>query len=174
MRKFLCILLALSCVLGICGCQKEEKIPDNAVAVYYKIANYDYDAEDGMIGQSYLDTAGHEEDYSYLLNAYLQAAPGEGFAPTFPDGVSIVRFRLETMTANVILSSHIKACKGMDLTIALSCLTKTIISMTGCTEVIFSAEDTLLYGEKFITLNADSFLLADDSVPAQNESGEVE
>ena len=174
MRKLLCLLLALFCVLGMFDCKKEEKIPENAVAVYYKIANYDYDAEDGMIGKSYLDAADHEEDYSCLLNAYLQTAPGEGFASTFPKNLSIVRFRLETMTANVILSPHIKECKGMDLTIALSCLTKTIISMTGCTEVIFSAEDTLLYGEKFITLNADSFLLADDCVPAQNESGEVE
>ena len=174
MRKLLCILLAFVCLLGIFGCSREENIPQNSVAVYYKKANHDYGAEEGMIAKTYLDAAGHEADYSYLIDAYLHAAPGEGFASTFPAGVSLVHFRLEALTANVTLSNHMKDCTGMDLTIALTCLTRTIISITGCQEVIFSAEDTLLYGEKFITLNADSFLLADNSAPAQNESIEVE
>ena len=174
MRKFLCILLSLVCLFGILGCSREEKIPENAVTVYFKTANYDYGAEEGMIGKTYLDTNGHEDDYSYLINTYLHTTPAEGFASTFPQGVSLVRFRLESLTANVTLSNHMKDCTGMDLTIALTCLTRTIISMTGCQEVILSAEDTLLNGEKFITLNADSFLLSDHSAPAQNESGEVE
>ena len=59
-------------------------------------------------------------------------------------------------------------CTGMDLTIALTCLTKTIMSMTGCQEVIFNATDTLLHGEKFVTLNTDSFLLADTGGSEQN------
>ena len=57
---------------------------------------------------------------------------------------------------------------GMDLTIALTCLTKTIMSLTGCQEIILSASGTLLNGESFITLNQDSFLLIDGSGNKQN------
>ena len=168
MRKILCFLLIACMLLSVTGCQKEENIPENAVAVYYKKAAHDYGAEDGMIGKAHLDAAGHEKDYPYLIRAYLQSSPGEKFASTFPDGVKLVRFNLESSTAKVTLSSHMADCTGMDLTIALTCLTKTIMAMTCCKEVIFNATDTLLHGEKFVTLNADSFLLADTSGPEQN------
>lgn len=168
MRKFLCFILIACVLLAVAGCHKEETIPQHSVAVYYKKTAHDYGAEDGMIGKAYLDASGHENDYSHLIDAYLQSSPGEEFASTFPSGVKLVRFRLESSTAKVTLSSHMADCTGMDLTIALTCLTKTIMSMTGCQEVIFNATDTLLHGEKFVTLNTDSFLLADTGGSEQN------
>ena len=74
-----------------------------------------------------------------------------------------MRFEVEALTAKVVLNSQMATFTGMDMTIALTCLTKTVLSMTDCQEVIFSAEDTLLHGEKFVTLIADSFLSVDTS-----------
>ena len=168
MRKFLCILLVICTLLGIAACGHTDPMPENSIAVYYKREKPDYGTEDGLITGTYMESAGHENDYLYLLNQYLHSAPGEGFTATFPSGVSLISFQLEALTAKVVLNSNITNYSGMDLTIALTCLTKTIMSLTGCQEIILSASGTLLNGESFITLNQDSFLLIDGSGNKQN------
>ena len=168
MRKLLCILLAIFSLLGIAGCGYSAPIPENSIVVYYKTDKPEYGAEDGLIAATYMDSVGRENDYLYLLNQYLRSTPGEGFSVTFPSGVSLNSFRLEALTAKVVLNSQIAGYSGMDLTVALTCLTKTIMSLTGCHEVIISASGTLINGESFITLNQDSFLLMDNSGNAQN------
>ncbi len=168
MRKLLCLLLVICSLLSIAGCTHTDSVPENSIKVYYKTEKPVYGTEDGLIAATYLDSAGHENDYLYLLDQYLCVSPGEGFADTFPSGVSLVSFQLEALTAKVVLNSHIAHYSGMDLTVALTCLTRTIMSLTGCQEVIISASDTLLNGESFITLNQDSFLLIDNSGGEQN------
>lgn len=168
MKKIQCILLVLCCLSGLIGCNRAESIPEQSVTVYYKKAIPTYGTESGVIAEAYLDADGHENDYTYLLDQYLRSSPGGDFDATFPSGVSLVSFQLEALTAKVILNSHIANYSGMDLTIALTCLTRTIMSLTGCQEVIISASGTLLNGESFVTLNKDSFLLVDNSGAVQN------
>lgn len=167
MKKALCILLCLCCFAGILGCSANQSVPENTVTVYYKREKADYGTADGVIAEAYLDASGHENEYVYLINQYLKATPGEGFSSPFPQGVSLVGFRLEGLTAKVILSDRIAELSGMDLTIALICLTHTILSITDCQEVIISATSKQLDGQNFITLNRDSYLLLDDSGSAQ-------
>ena len=163
MRNILCILLIICSLLGITGCHNTAPAYESSVMVYFKTSKPNYGAEDGFIAATYMDSAGHEDDYLYLLNQYLRSTPTEGFAETFPNSVSLISFQLDALTAKVILNSNITNYSGIDLTIALTCLTKTIMSLTGCQEVIISARGALLNGESFITLNQDSFLLIDNS-----------
>ena len=167
MKKVLCIFLCLCCFTGILGCSAKNPAPEESVAVYYKREKPVYGTVDGVIGETYLDATGHENAYSYLLNQYLMATPGSGLSSPFPRGVSLVMFKLEGLTAKVILSNQLADLSGMDLSIALICLTQTIISMTGCQEVIISAASKQLDGQNYITLNRDSYLLLDDSGSAQ-------
>lgn len=168
MRKLLCLLLVICSLLSIAGCSQTDSVPENLIKVYYKTEKPAYGTEDGLIAATYMDAEGYEGNYIKLLDQYLRSAPGDGFAATFPSGVSLVSFQLEALTAKVVLNSYIAHYSGMDLTIALTCLTRTIMSLTGCQEVIISASGTLLNGESFITLNQDSFLLIDNSGSEQN------
>jgi hypothetical protein len=168
MRKLLCLILVICSLQSITGCSQTDSVPENLIKVYYRTEKPAYGTEDGLIAATYMDAEGYESDYIKLLDQYLGSSPGEGFADTFPSGVSLVSFQLEALTAKVVLNSHIAHHSGMDLTIALACLTRTIMSLTGCEEVIISAGDTLLNGESFITLNLDSFLLIDNSGGEQN------
>lgn len=167
MKKLLCLLLVLCCFAGILGCAQQTP-PENSVTVYYKREKPTYGTSDGVIAATYLDAAGREQDHAYLLGKYFRTTPGEGFAATFPTGLSLVSFKLEGLTAKVVLSDRIADLSGMELTIALTCLTQTIMSLTGCQEVIISAESKQLDGKNFITLSRDSYLLVDDSGTAQN------
>ena len=95
------------------------------------------------------------------------STPEDGLTLPFPKGVSLVGFKLEGLTAKVIFSNRLADLTGMNLTIALICLTQTIMSVTGCQEVIISAASKQLDGQNFVTLNRDSYLLLDDSGSAQ-------
>ena len=163
MKRVLCILLVVCCFAGIVGCTSKNDKPENSISVFFKREKTAYGTADGVIGETYLDAAGREKDYAYLLNVYLRMTPGEGFSTPFPKGVSMTGFKLEGLTAKVVLSDRIAELSGMELTIALTCLTQTVMSMTGCQEVIISATTKQLDGQNFVTLNADSYLLLDDS-----------
>ena len=57
----------------------------------------------------------------------------------------------------------------MELTIALTCLTRTVVSLTNCQEVIISAATVQLDGQNYITLTPDSFLFLDESSNAEKD-----
>ena len=167
MRKVLCIFLCLCCFAGILGCSTNTSKPEASVAVYYKREAAVYGTADGVIGEYCLDATGHENEHIYLFNQYLMATPGEGLVSPFPQGIKLVGFKLEGLTAKVVLSDRLANLSGMDLTIALICMTQSIMSITGCHEVIISCANKQLDGQNFITLNRDSYLLLDDSGSAQ-------
>ena len=149
--------------MSLAGCSQEPELPENAVTVYYRRNTVAYGSTDGVIAPSYLDATSHENDYFYLIDQYLSAQPASEFASTFPLGLSLVSFSLEALTAKVVVSNRMAAFSGLDLTIACTCLTETVMSLTGCQEVIISAESTMLGGQNFITLSKDSYLLIDSS-----------
>lgn len=167
MRKILCIFLCLCCFVGILGCSASKNTSEESITVYFKREKPVYGTMDGVIAQTTLDVAGDEDAHAYLLNQYLAATPDEGFTSPFPNGVSLVSFKQDGLTAKVVLSDPLASLSGMDLTIALVCLTQTILSITGCHEVIISAASKQLDSQNFITLNRDSYLLLDDSGSAQ-------
>lgn len=163
MKKIICVLLLLACLFSLAGCAEAPEIPENAVTVYYRRNDVTYGTADGVIAPGYLDAAEHENDYFYLINQYLKTQPNAEFATTFPLGLTLVSFRLEALTAKVVVSNRMAAFSGLDLAIACTCLTETVMSLTGCQEVIISAESTTLGGKNFITLSKDSYLLIDSS-----------
>ena len=168
MKRIVSFLLILCCFACILGCSSDKKTPEGSVAVFYKKDKTTYGSSDGVIAETYMHSSGHETEYVYLLNQYLKATPGEGFTQTFPGGVTLIHFKLEGLTAKVVLSDRIADFSGMELTIALTCLTQTVMSMTGCQEVIISASTKQLDGQNFVTLNRDSYLLVDSSGTVQN------
>ena len=165
MRRILCILLVLLC---FAGCSEQKQIPADSVEVYYVREKPIYGSSDGLIAPVYMEAMGRKKDIPFLLNLYFQKTPEAGYVSAFPAGVTLVSYKLEGLTATIVLSDEIAGLSGMDLTVALSCLTKTVMSLTGCEEIILSAWTKELDGQSFITLNKDSYLLLDDSTPPQD------
>ena len=163
MKRLICILLALLAVLSLAGCQN-EKVPQSTVTVYYRAASVSYGSSDGVLSPYQLDATGHEDDPIHLLNAYLSMTPPSEYSRTFPSNTHLVSLNLDGLTAKVVLSNNFASLKGLNLSIACASLTRTVISLTGCHEVIISAEDAQLDGKNFITLSHDSYLLLDDIV----------
>ncbi|MBE6947824.1 MAG: hypothetical protein E7454_06215 [Ruminococcaceae bacterium] len=163
MKRLLCLTIVFCCIFTLFGCTGKQDIPNGSIAVYYKRATPTYGTADSVIAATYLEADGKETDYPYLIDKYLNHTPEEDFLSIFPKGVQLESFHLEGLTAKIVLSDHFADLTGMNLTVACTCLTKTLMEMTGCREVIISAKSMQLDGHNFITLNQDSFLLLDDS-----------
>ena len=161
MKRILILILVLL-LIPMTGCQRSStQEVETPVTLYYKRAQPTHGAADSVIAATVIEGKGHEDDYYYLLSWYLKGSDDPLFARTFPRGTTLISFKPDAFTAKIVLGDRISSLTGMDLTIACVCLTRTVVEMTGCQEVIISANTTKLNGEKYITLSADSYLLID-------------
>lgn len=162
MKKIFCIILVIT-IMTCTACQIESEKPLSTITVYYKASELTFGSAEGVITPYALDATGHKDDIEYLLNAYFSKIPSGNCADTFPAGTRVVSISLDALTAKVVLCDEFAKIGDLDLTIACACLTQTVISLTGCQEVIISAETAQLDGNNFITLSRDSYLLLDES-----------
>lgn len=163
MKKLFCIFLVFSCLFGLTACIQSNEQPEPTVTVYYKRAVPTYGQADSVIAATELLSSGKENDIAYLIRKYLASTPADGFVSPFSKEITLISFKLEGLTAKVVLSNELADLTGMDLTVALICLTQTVMSLTDCEEVIISANTRRLDGQNFITISRDSYLLVDDS-----------
>ena len=167
MRRILFLLLTLLLIVGMFGCNApQEKEPEHSVVVYYRRTQPTYGSADSVIAAYNMPTEEQQEALPILLTRYFESAPSDEFSSPFPTGLSLVSFENDAYTAKIVLSHNFSNLTGIDLSIACICLTRTVISLTSCSEVIISAEDALLDGHRFITLGQDSYLLL-DNIPVQ-------
>lgn len=161
MKKAIAILLLLGCILSLLGCQAEHDAPQVPVTVYYKRAQMEYGTADGVIIKATLESAGHETDTVYLLQQYLCGTDRSDLSPTFPVDTRLISYHLEGLTAKIVLSDQLAQLTGIELSIACACLSKTVMSLSGCREVIISAEHAQLDNNNYITVSSNSYLMQD-------------
>lgn len=169
MKKSIALLLIFSCVCSLFGCQLYREEPELPVTVYYRRSQMTYGTSDGVISSYALEAAGHETDVPFLLQTYLQGPDSADFSPTFPSGTTLRSYNLEGLTAKVVLSDQLATLTGIDLSIACACLSKTLMSLTGCREVIICAEHAQLDNNKYITVSSNSYLMQDLSGENENK-----
>lgn len=161
MKRVIAIILLLVCVLSFFGCQDRYSEVQVPVTVYYKRAQMDYGTPDGVITTAVLESAGHETDIVFLLQQYLCGPESSELSPTFPAQTRLISYHLEGLTAKIVLSDQLAQLTGIELSIACACLSKTIMSLTGCQEVIISAEHEQLDNNHYITVSSNSYLFQD-------------
>ena len=163
MKRILVILLLISVTVAFAACENDGKHSESTVIVYYKSASTTYGTADGVIAPYELDATGHESDIAYLLNAYFSEPVSDLHTATYPRLTQLVSLELDGLTAKITMNDDFAKLTGLNLSLACSCLTQTVISLTGCQEVIISAQNMKLDGQYFITLSRDSYLLLDES-----------
>lgn len=170
MKKILSLLmvLALVCTLSACAGKKRELI--SPVNFYYRSTSESYGTQSDIICFEQRESFGHEEDYAYLINNYLQGpTTGEQISP-FPAGTTLISLDLVKDKVIVVLSSHISLLSGAELSIACTCLARTLHEMTGMKGVQISSQGDLLDGMESITISIDDYVLVDSYIPTEATS----
>lgn len=159
MKKLMCMFLAL---LFLCGCSRNKANIQTPVNFYYPNADVSYNSPDAVLSAEVREGAGYTNDLVQLLNLYLAGPLSDEFKSPFPAGTAAMRAFLADTTLTVELSTEFAELKGLDLTIACACLTKTAIALTGCNRTRIYVSDAKLDGNSYIILDAGDLLLIDN------------
>ena len=169
MKRLLCFALMFTLLLALCSCSKQSESIRSPVTFYYRAQDIQFGTENDVISAELRDSFGHTEDYEYLMKQYLDGPRTENCISPFPAGTTLVQIDLVKDKILIVLSSHLSTLTGSELTIACTCLAKTLLEMTGMKAVQISSDNSLLDGEPSVKLKPDSFLLEDNYTVATTE-----
>ncbi len=167
MKKILSLLFSILLTFSFSACKKNQVQPKEPINFYYRTQQLQYGSSQDVISAEVRDQFGHSEDYVYLINEYLLGPKTENCISPFPAGIYLVQLELVKNKAIVVLSAHIALLTGAELTIACTCLARTVQEMTGMKSVQISTERDLLDGESTIIIYEDDFVLEDDYIPGE-------
>lgn len=161
MKRITILFILLAVMLPLCGCREEAEPILSPVTFYYSRAEFDHGNENSVIHGEIRESAGYEGDLIGLLNLYLNGPISEEYKATFPAGTKLKDFQVEDKTAVLTVTDQLSLARGINLTIACACLTKTVLEMTGLDAVKIQAETVNLGNSVFILMDRSSLLLLD-------------
>ena len=162
MKQALCIIFAVLQCFSFAGCENRQDF-QSPITYYYPSAEIDYGNTDGIIAPEIREATGHEEDLTYLINQYLAGPQSAEFQSPFPAGTTVENLELFKTKINIVLSPQFAQLNDHKLTIACTCLTKTLLDMADVRSVTISIKDTLISGEPYITMTNDDFVFTDSN-----------
>ena len=161
MKRLLIFLIA---VLLLCGCgPQEEKILDPA-NFYYCNKTISYSSPEAVISHEIREASGLRNNWSALLEFYLEGPADEHLFSPFPGGVTVECFTILNEQCTVTLSKEFSSLSGIDLTLACSCLSKTVMELTGQTTIEIKFTDAATGNTTSITMQKDNILLHGSTV----------
>ena len=161
MKRIICICLLLSILLLASACDAVKNNLQSTVTYYYRTTETDYSTSSGMITAEVREIKGHADDYSKLIEQYLNGPKSYDCISPFPAGTALEEFNIDSNAVQLVLSPHMTTLSGAELTFACACITKTVIGLTGVRSVQISTTSGTLNGSDSITMTEDSFLLWD-------------
>lgn len=163
MKKTLCILLSITLLVTMFGCQIDDN--NNAHTFYYPRSDYGYDALEGKFHKSAIKGESREVISSQSLletiNVYLSGPITQDLTNPYPKQMSLETVSIVGRTLYITVSDHLSELTGIQIMIACACLGKTSMELTNTNCVVISCEKALLDGKKSITLYSDQVIIED-------------
>ena len=159
MKKWICCLLTALFVVSFSGCQKEAPAQEGP-AFYYCATDVSFSMGSKTILPECRSDA-QSGTLESLLSLYLDGPTSEQLRSPFPNGLRVTDAYAENETLYIQLNDTFADLTGLELTMACSCLCLTGLAISDANTVVISAENSLLDGQKSITMNVDTLLLLD-------------
>ena len=171
MKRLFSVLLCLVLCFSFTGCQKEETVQIlKPVEFYYLQNTFSFTNSDTILGSELWESAGHEDDLVYLIDLYFSGPQSDALSLPFPKGCTVVSITTKNDAITITVSDHFAKLTGMDLSVACTCLAKTLAGLSGADTVIIQTRTQLLDGKKSITIRDGVPILSDDYIaPIQSE-----
>ena len=164
MKRYICFVLAAVLVLSLCGCASPDN-NTNPVVFYYINNEIEYGTESGVITSTVANVNIDPSDYESLLKLYFNGPTNYECISPFPAGTTIEEFSVEGQRAHILLTPHMATIQDAEFTVALACLTRTVIELTGVDTVQIRILKNTILGEESITLSLNSFDYSDNVMP---------
>lgn len=161
MRKWIALLLCTALLLSLPGCSAEG--PAIERQFYYRRVSIDHESTESVIGSEARDISAYS-DISDILEAYLAGPDSQELISPFPRESRVLSWTLLNDSLILTMNEAFCALSGIELTIACTCIMRTMTGIQPVTSVQFQAEEGLLGGEKLLTFSESSVTLYDDSL----------
>lgn len=167
MKRYSISILIVLLLFSFCGCKQKGTDFVEPVTFYYcnDIVSNEISSNDFynvFVGETH-EGAGYINNLQALLALYLQGPADEALITPFPDDLQILSIHEENLHIALIVSNDFASLTGLDLTIACTCLSMTVMELTGCNSVLISAESTLLDENDSITMTRDILVFSDNT-----------
>lgn len=172
MRRSACILLIIWMMLTLIGCKQSNVPPIAPADFYYRIPSGTHSKSDQVIASEQRESAGCENDLTALIERYLEGPISNDLSSAIPSNAYVLDVTQEDGTIIIDMSPTFARLTGIDLTIACSCLSMTLLSYTDAEEVEIRVPNALLDGNQSIVIGRDGGLLLADNMDVTKETQE--
>lgn len=160
--KRLLIFLVVAFLFYGCG-PKEVKIVD-PVNFYYCNKTISYSSPEAVISYEIREANGLRNSWVALLDFYLRGPSADHLYSPFPESVTVKAFTISNGQCTVTLSNEFSSLTGIDLTLACSCLSRTIMELTGVKNIEIKFTDPVTGKFSSVTMDENSILLHGSSL----------
>lgn len=159
MKRWIALILIGLSLIHLAGCEKEAPAPAGP-AFYYCTADISYSMDSTAIRAEYRENAA-QNILQEMLVKYFAGPSSADLRSPFPIGMKLVEVRMDSGTVYITVSDALATLSGLELTLACSCITLTCLAYAGAEQVVISANDALLDGQKSIIMDQNTLLLLD-------------
>lgn len=160
MRRVFSLFLIL-CLL-LTGCAEAE--PRQPGTFYYRRTDTAYGTVDGIIAGEQRELALTHDDLGAILALYFRGPESPELESPFPRDTAVTDWSVEGDVLTLTMADSFAAINGVELSVACTCITKTLVGLTDVRQVRFQVENGLLGGEKILTMSEELISLSDDSL----------
>ena len=165
-KRVICLLLALLLLPCICACQKEAPTIEQPINFYYHCANPEEGLATDVIAVHVVEGAQFDGELIWILNHYVSYTPAEGFVKTFPKNCHVLSLKQYDSYVDIVMGKEFAELSGINLTIAATCIARTVADLTGIRRINLSVSDGMLDGQAILSINLDNLVTLD---PYQTE-----
>lgn len=162
MKSKIALILCLSMVLGLWGCQPSRlRTPGT---FYYLRTQTAYSGSDGVFAPEQRELDGIYQDPMAMLELYCRGPITTGLENPLPAGASVLSCTVDNGTLTLNFTSQLAQLDGIELTAAAGCLAHTFLKLTNAQTLILKADGALLGGQTSMTISLDDLELQDHSL----------
>ena len=167
MKRYWISILVVLLLFSFCGCKSKGTDFVEPVTFYYcnDITSNEISGNDFyniFVGET-REGSGYINNLQTLLLLYLRGPADAALVNPFPDNLQILSLHEENLHVSLIVSDEFASLTGLDLTLACTCLSMTVMELTGCNSVLIAAESAPLDEKDSITMTRDMLVFFDNT-----------
>lgn len=161
MKRLIAIVLAIAMAAALLGCETQElRAPGN---FYYYKSEPAFTGTNGVLAPERRELAGIEHDLNAILELYCAGPASRDLENPLPKGCPAPTCSLEGTEQRLSFGREFADLSGIELTIAVGCLARTFLELTGAKTLILTADGALLNGETAMMVTLADLQLRDES-----------
>ena len=160
MKRTLLLLLCL-CLL-FTGCA-QTSFTEPGIFYYHRTATA-FQGSEGVIAPETRELAGISDDLNAMLSLYCEGPRDPGLESPLPSDAVLLGHTLSDQVLTLRFNESLSKLSGVELTVAVGCLARTFLPLTGAGTLVLTADGAFLNGDTSLKVTLDDLNLQDDSL----------